>query len=266
LSQIEKKSAAYIKELEDKIIELSLGLKSKKNELNSVYETNHKIIGRLVHNLKNPVGVIFSFSEMILENIEDYTPEKLEKHVQIIKNSAEFSIQLLNSIAKYSQLQSPDSLFNFKLQNYLELLNNCIHEFHDLATKKNCAIIKNIPTNEVLIAIDEDEISLAITNLLRNALRFSPENSVISISVNENSNAIETIITDEGMGISEDNLPHIFEEYFVVNTFSEDKQKCIGLGLAIAKNIILRHKGKISVTSTLNKGTSFKISLPKKVK
>jgi signal transduction histidine kinase len=75
---------------------------------------------------------------------------------------------------------------------------------------------------------------------------------------------VETTITDQGIGISEADLPHIFEEFYVVNTYSEDKQKCIGLGLAIAKKIMELHKGNIDVNSIFEKASSFKLILPKK--
>ncbi|MDO9276688.1 MAG: hypothetical protein Q7T92_14240, partial [Lutibacter sp.] len=92
-----KNSDKYIQELEEKIIDLSLKLKSKTNEIKAADETTSKILGKLTHNLKNPVGVIFSFSEMMLEDLANYSTEKLEKHLQIIKNSATFSLALLDT-------------------------------------------------------------------------------------------------------------------------------------------------------------------------
>ncbi|MBL4939688.1 MAG: sensor histidine kinase, partial [Lutibacter sp.] len=74
---------------------------------------------------------------------------------------------------------------------------------------------------------------------------------------------INTCITDEGIGISETDLPNIFKEFYVVNTYSEDKQKCIGLGLTIANVVIQHHNGKITVTSEINKGTNVEMTLPK---
>lgn len=259
---VSKGSEEYIDELEEKIVDLSLRLKSKTNELNSVYELNTKTIGKLVHNLKNPIGIIFSFSEMILGDVENYSSEKLEKHLQIIKNSANFSIQLLNDIAKFSRLQSPNIVFNLKRQNYSELLNNVINQLNKLASEKNIVIIKDFPSTDVFFTFDEVEISQAINNIINNALRYSNENTTVTVTVTENENTVETVIADEGIGISEENLPNVLHEFFVVNTYSEGKQKCIGLGLAIANKIIQHHKGEISVTSTINKGSKFKITLP----
>ena len=256
-------SSAYISDLEDKIVDLSLQLKGKSNELDVVRESNKMSIGKLIHNLKNPVGVIFSFSDMIIEDIEDYTTDKLEKHLQIIKNSAEFSLQMLMQVAKNSQLQSPDLNYNFKSTNYIELINTIIKEFNLKASEKNIKIEQDFLETSINLMLDKAEISIALSNIINNAIRYSNENSTIKIIVKENSDTIETIVIDEGIGISEENISAIFNEFFVVNTYSEDKQKCIGLGLSIANKIINNHHGKILVTSKLNKETSFKITLPK---
>lgn len=264
MSEVNKSDEAYINELEDKIVDLSLRLKSTTNKLSSVSENHKNMIGKLAHNLKNPVGVIFSFSDMILEDLEEYTTEKLQKHLQIINKSANFSIQLLGMVAKYSQLQSLDFKYAFKPTNYINLVTSVLNEFTDLASKKNCTIATNIPSSTINLTIDESEISLAIRNIISNALRYSKNNSTITITVKELENTIETTITDEGIGISEEHLPQIFNDFFVVNTYSENKQKCIGLGLSIAQIIVKHHKGEILAESNLDGGSTFKVILPKK--
>lgn len=263
MAKTEKKSDKYIPELEEKIIDLSLKLKSKSNDLNAVIETNSKILGKLTHNLKNPVGVIFSFSEMMLEDLEDYSIEKLGKHLQIIKNSATFSLAFLDTISKYTRVNSPNYSLKPEQINYSELVNGIINDFSAKASEKNIGLEVNIPSSDIFLIIDKVEITQALSAVLNNALRYSNDNSTVNISVEELKNTVETTITDQGIGISETDLPNIFDEFYVVNTYSDDKQKCIGLGLAIAKKIIEKHKGKISANSILEKGTGFKIILPK---
>ncbi|MDP2069841.1 MAG: HAMP domain-containing sensor histidine kinase [Lutibacter sp.] len=264
MAKKEENSEKYIPALEEKIIDLSLKLKSKSNELNTVVETNSKILGKLTHNLKNPVGVIFSFSEMMLEDLEDYSIEKLGKHIQIIKNSATFSLAFLDTVSKYTRVQSPNFTLKTEQVNYVELVKSLINDFRTKASEKNIGLEVNVPSNDIFLTLDRNEISQALSAVLNNAMRYSNENSTIKITVEELKNTVETTITDQGIGISEADLPHIFEEFYVVNTYSEDKQKCIGLGLAIAKKIMELHKGKIAVNSIFEKGSSFKLILPKK--
>lgn len=257
-----KNTDKYIPELEEKIIDLSLKLKSKSAELNAAIETNSKILGKLTHNLKNPVGVVFSFSEMILEDLEDYSTDKLGKHIQIIKNSAAFSLAFLDTISKYTRVNSPNYSLKTERLNYSELVNGVINDFKAKASEKNIGLEMIFSANEIFLTIDNDEISQALSIVLNNALRYSNENSNVNITVEETKNTVETTITDQGIGISDTDLPHVFEEFYVVNTYSDDKQKCIGLGLAIAKKIIEKHKGKISANSIMEKGSRFKITLP----
>lgn len=263
MAKNDKNSKEYIQELEEKIIDLSLKLKSKTNALNVAHETTTKILGKLTHNLKNPVGVIFSFSEMMLEDLESYTVEKLEKHLLIIKNSAIFSLALLDTISKYSRVQSPNFVLKRAPLNYVELVREAVNDFKSEASEKSIGLNLIVPENGIFLTIDEAEITQALRSVLSNALRYSNENSTIAVTVAEQKNTVETNISDQGIGISETDLKNVFEEFYVVNTYSEDKQKCIGLGLAIAQKIVEHHQGIISVKSTLEKGSNFKIILPK---
>lgn len=256
---LEKRS----EELEDKIVELSLKLKNKEKELNDIVELNNLIFKKLIHNLKNPVGVSFSFSEMILESLPNYSPDKLQKHIEIIKNSSDFSLKFLNKLADYSRYQLPQLNFNFQHQNFNKFIIDVIEKAEQLAAKKNITIQYNLPNNSIDFKFDRTELEIAILNIIQNAIRYACENTNIQIEVVNNQLEIEIIISDNGMGIDEDNKFLIFNEFFVVNTYSDDKIKCIGLGLPIAQKIVKRHGGKITVKSELQVGSVFTITLPK---
>lgn len=256
-------SAVYVDELESKIVDLSLQLKAEKNKTYTIQEENFERIRKVTHNLKNPIGVAFSFAEMLESTGGNSSNEKFDKYIEIIKNSTDFSIKLLNSLSQMNRLKSPNFQFNTAEVGYTLLLNNALGKFNKTSENKQITISKKIPENNIFLTVNEIEIETVIRILIDNALRFSPNNSTIKVEVIEHEERIETIITDEGIGISESDLVNVFEEFYVVNTYSENKEKCIGLGLSIAKIIIENHKGTITVDSELNKGTCFKFSLPK---
>ena len=263
LDKNKKNNSAYITELEDSIVDLSLRLKSKNIELSS-YEKNSRILfGKLLHNLKNPVGVIYSFSEMILEYSKEPAPGKLEKHVDIINKSAAFSLKLLDSFSEYFNLFTSNTPFKYKPVNYIGFINTIVAQFNDLIEDKKVKIEMVVPKENVMLKIDSIRMTKAISNIITNGIRYSNDKATIKIVIREKQDTIETEITDNGIGISESDLPHIFDEFFVVNTYSKDKEKCIGLGLAISNKIIDEHRGKIKIKSALGKGSSFTISLPK---
>ena len=259
----QKDSANYIEELEDKIVELSLQLKAKNNQLHTIQEENYQRNRKVVHNLKNPIGVAFSFSEILASNGLDSPIEKFEKYVEIIKNSTDFSIQFLNALSKVNRLKSPTYSLNLAKVEYVSLLNKVVSEFTNEAESKQITISKKIPEDQLFVTLDKTEIESVIRILIQNAIRYSSSNSTITIEIIEHKDHVETIVTDEGIGISESDVANIFKEFYVVNTYSENKEKCIGLGLAIVKLILDYHKGTIVVNSTLNSGTCFKFSIPK---
>lgn len=253
----------YVSDLEEKIVDLSFKLKNKTSELEKQAELNSLVFKKLVHNLKNPVGIAFSFSEMMLQDFRNYTDEKSEKHLSIINNSSKFSIDLLNSFAFFSRYQLPDLKFHFLEQNFIVFINKVIGKIKPLAKEAGISINCNIPDSMAPIIFDETELGIAITNVLHNAIRYSNSNTSITIIVLESSKNVDVTIIDEGMGISEDNIHQVFNEFFVVNTYSADGKKCIGLGLPIARKIIEMHQGKITILSELEKGTKVCITIPK---
>jgi len=263
LKRTDKISSEYIQELENKIVDLSLKLKGKDLKLDTVEKENYERIRKLVHNLKNPIGIAYSFSEMIAENSEEISKEKLEKYIDVIKKSTDFSVEILNSIANLNRLKSPEFKLHIEKINYTEVLNTLLNDFKNEADKKNMKIIKNFPKTPIFVSFDKERIIEVIKILLNNSLRYSPNNTTIKIAVTETQDTVETEITDDGIGISESNLINVFNEFFVINTYSENKSKCIGLGLAIAKIILQHHKGEIQVRSELGKGSSFIFSFPK---
>jgi K+-sensing histidine kinase KdpD len=263
LSPIDKESEEYIQNLEEKIVELSLKLRQTNNQLITAGKENQKVLGKLTHNLKNPIGVISSFSEMMLEDLEDYTPEKMTKYLSAINNSAKFSINFLTSISKYTQVKSSEFELNLEKVNLIELIENLVIKLTKKADDKNITILKNYNKKELFLNIDVSEMGIALYNIIDNAIRYSDENTTVTIAINENNNKTEVVCLDEGIGISEANLRHIIEPFFVVNTYDNEKNKCIGLGLTVAKMIVEKHAGTLSIKSKLNEGSEFKILYPR---
>jgi len=255
----------YTDNLEEKVVELSLKLKGKNKELEDIIELNNLTFKKLIHNLKNPVGVSFSFSEMILEGLQNYTPDKLERHIEIIKNSSEFSLNLLNSFAEFHRYQSTDLKLYFANQNFSKVILEVLEKVKKKADEKGISIQTNLPEKDIEYYFDKTELAKAISNVLNNAIRYSSESTSVHLNIFESKNEINVIIADQGIGIEEMHLPFIFNDFFVVNTYSTDTKKCIGLGLPITKRILDIHSGKITVESQIGKGSTFTITLPKKL-
>ena len=248
--------------LRDEIIALKLALKKAGSELKDQRESHADIINKLSHDLKNPIGIIYSFIEMILENGENYDNEKLRKYLNVIKNSASFSIELLNNLAKYSNLLSDKMTLTLERTNYAKLLKSVLRSFEKQSKNKNITLIDNVGDEAVILNIDAHEMVIALSNIFNNAIRFSNQGSKISVDLEVNEGAVVTGISDEGIGIAAKHHKDIFKEFFTINTYDETKQKCVGLGLSLSDKIVMHHGGSIAVTSKMGKGTTFRIELP----
>lgn len=249
------------RELKDKIVELSFQLRTAKLELNEVKKENYDRIKHIVHNLKNPIGVAYSFSEMIVED-KNLSPEKNEKYLNVIKDSTKFSIDTLKALASINTLNSSHFSLNKSTVNYIDLIKQSLIVFQKSKKDRNISIQTDFPNEDIFLIMDSFEMEKVFINLLDNAVRFSDNDSSITIKIQKNKENIETLIIDEGIGILNENLPLIFNEFYTVNTYSQDSEKCIGLGLAFVKNILKAHKFNIKVESDFGKGTGFKIIMP----
>lgn len=248
--------------LKDEIISLRIALKNANAMLKEERESHAEIINKLSHDLKNPIGIIYSFIEMILEKGDNYDKEKRQKYLNVIKNSASFSIELLNNLAKYSNLLSKDMSLSLEKTNYSELLKSVTQSFEKQAESKGISLQDNLCNENVILIMDEHEITTAINNILSNAIRFSRQGSEINVELEIVDNVAVTRISDEGIGISEKHFKDIFKEFYTVNTYDEHRQKCVGLGLNLASKIVQFHNGKILIDSAPGKGSVFSIELP----
>ncbi len=252
---------SYIEQLEDKIVQLSMKHKNLSNNFNQYKKENKLLLGKLTHNLKNPIGVIYSFSEMMLENIENYNPEKLIKYSNVIYNSAEYSLDLLSTFAKAVSLKSDDFKLNIEYQNFHELINDIVTGFKKKYTDYNILLNTNAPIS-LKLNFDYSELKIALENIINNAISYSTSDTNINILVSTNEQELILSIEDEGIGIEPKYISKVFDEFFVVNTYDVHQKKSHGLGLTIAKKIISLHKGSIEIKSESNKGTIVLIKLP----
>ncbi len=249
--------------LKEEVSDLKSQLKIVSEKLEFLKTKQSYLIGKTIHNLKNPVGVSSSFAEMMLEDLEFYTPEKLKKHLTVIKTSCDFSLGLLNNLQYISKLESGKAPLKLLKKKYCKLVKSTVKEQQILANKRGIKLHLTIDCTDCELTLDPDEIKQALHNLINNAHRYSVENSEVAIRVFATDTHILTTITDQGIGIETSELETIFDVFKVVTTFSDDGKKCLGLGLTIAKEIIEQHQGEITITSTLKKGSTFTIKIPR---
>lgn len=247
--------------LEDKIVELSLKNKRLSAELEAIKNDNCKVINTLIHNLKNPVGSSFSFSEMLVENSAIFDEEKTTKYLSIIKNSSQYAIEILNAFAKLNSLKSTNFELNIRNENYNSFISNSIEFSKNKYADNNVSFNVNVEDN-IYCNFDKTELKYVIDQLINNAVRFSENNATISVNVKKNDTKIITTITDHGIGFEAENATKLFNEFYVENTYDVYQKKCLGLGLTFVKKIINLHKGSVTILNNLPTGTTVQFVLP----
>lgn len=255
VKELDETTPNYLNNLEDKIVELSLKLKAKENELNTHKMGELLLLKNFTHNLKNPIGNIMSFSDMILMSGEKISSEKQHKYLDIIQNASNFSMSLINTFSEYFILKNSNEILEKSTINVHQIILDEVDILKSWASERDITVEIKKTKESIYLNTNEKGIRKIVTNLIHNAIRFSKDNSRIFIELTQDEDTIEIKIIDQGIGISEVNLSKIFNEFFVCNTYDLYKIKCIGLGLSTSKTLTESLNGKLKVKSELNKGT-----------
>ncbi len=237
----------------------------QKNKLLSEVETlKTNFIGMMSHDLKTPLARIQGMTEIITSD-----PTTLSHHqreaLDTIKNSSEDLLKFISTILNYARIESQGLELNLQAKDVNQVIKEAIkkHEFH--ARLKQIQII---PELEPLFSIqmDSDLIRQVISNVLENAIKYSPEKSKILVTSEESDGKIIIQIADQGLGIPADELPNIFTKFFRSKNAKSSPIKGSGLGLYLAKYFIELHNGQITVESSPGEGSTFTVELPLKIK
>ena len=156
-------------------------------------------------------------------------------------------------------------ILNLKLNDVdlPELIKNVVDQLQVLAESKNQHLQVIWLQQNFHVKADEDRLSRILTNLLDNAMKFTPTNGTIRVAVDRrNEDTVTLTVQDSGPGIPSEALPHLFEPFFQVSDHQKSESGGLGLGLSIVKTLVDLHHGSITVDSELGKGTKFTISLP----
>jgi signal transduction histidine kinase len=222
------------------------------------------LLGFAAHDLRNPMSVINSYSEILIQVAENLDFNKLKNILHLIHTSSKFSLQLLNDILDYSKIESGTLDLQKIKVSYTRFLKQSVSQNEILSTQKNISIKLNVPGNDLIFEFDPRRLEQVLNNLISNAIKFSYPGGEITISVKDGDDYIETSVKDNGQGIPESDLEYLFEPFRQTSVKSTNNEKSTGLGLAIVKKIIDVHEGKIYVKSKVGEGSVFSFQLPKK--
>ena len=231
-------------------------------KIRSVNNFRKEFIANISHDLRSPLMVIKGYTETLQIKKEDIGSDESQKYLNYILESSKQTEGLLNQLLELSKLENNQIEVIKEPFDLMELVSDILNRFEIILKRKNIVVdfVKDNPIPYVFADISLME--RAVQNLLDNAIKYSPNNSKIILTLFENIGDIYCSIKDEGVGIEEKKLAKIFERY-ERGADVENENKSIGLGLAIVKRILEMHGANISVKSRINEGATFTFNIAK---
>lgn len=216
-------------------------------------------VANISHELKTPIGALSILSEAVLGASED--PAAIVKFATRMQIEAKRLSDLVQEIINLSRLQDDDPLKNAKVLDLSVLIGEAIDASRLAAEARNISLIY-VNKSELQVLGDRSQIEMAISNLVENAINYSPDGTRVAIALRERDGLAEISISDQGLGIPEKEIDRIFERFYRVDPARSRLTGGTGLGLSIVKHVVTNHGGDVSVWSVEGSGSTFTIRLP----
>ncbi|NOU52026.1 response regulator [Pseudoalteromonas sp. JBTF-M23] len=222
-----------------------------------------EFLANMSHELRTPMHSILSFARFGLDKLAagEVPIDKLEKYLSRIETSGERLLLLLNNLLDLSKLDAGRFPFNPSAQDICAIIKTAIDDVSGSALAKHILLKLSAPKAPLLVFCDQEQMNQVFRNLLGNAIKFSPDGGVVQIKVLSASDKVSIEICDQGVGIPEDELTHIFSK-FAQSSTTNSGAGGTGLGLAICKEFVALHKGSIYATNNDDVGATLHIEIP----
>ena len=236
--------------------ELSSTLNYSKNELKKTEELRRDLMANVSHDLKTPLTMIKAYAEMGRDLHKD-NKKKRDKDMNTIIDEVDRLTLLVNDITTLSKMQSNIDVLESENFNLIELITEILKRYEVYSELDDYKFIFNYNKDDIIINADKKKIEQVIYNLINNAINYAGEDNSVTINIIDRVNDIVIEIIDTGKGISENDIPYIWDRYY--KNKKEHKRNLVGtgLGLSIVKNIFLLHGYEYGVNSKKNEGSTF---------
>lgn len=256
-ARIEFKSMGDERQLGEMFNEMADILTVNIDKLKQVENLRRELIANVSHDLRTPIAIIRGYVETLQMKEETITIEERKQYINTVRESAEKLERLVNELFELSKLEANQVLAKKEPFIISELVSDISNKYQLIAETKNISISTVLSKELPPVFADISLIERVMQNLIDNALKFTPSGGKIEIkTLKSTDNNIEISVTDNGIGIPENDREQIFARYYKANNFT-DLKNSTGLGLAIAKKILDLHQSTLDLVSVENSGSSF---------
>lgn len=218
-----------------------------------------ELISTVSHELRTPMSSIMGFAELLLTR--KLSPDRSKQYIEVIHTQAERLTKLISDFLDIQRIESGKHEFIKQRVSFDEVINNALNLFRD-TDEKHKLTFEYASTMPLEVECDADKLIQVLSNLLSNALKYSPQGGDVNIRAVAEEGFLKVSVSDQGLGIPQDAQAKLFSKFFRVDNDDRREIGGTGLGLAICKEIILAHGGKIWAESTYGQGATFYFTLP----
>lgn len=236
-------------------------LKESEARLSKLLAGKDRFFSIIGHDLKNPFSSILGFSELLIDQLQKKEYEEAEEYARIIQHSSKQTLDLLSNLLVWAQSQTDTTEYHPEPFELKSVIDELIDLLGDSLHYKSISILNNVSSNISLVA-DKAMITLVLRNLLSNGIKFTHSGGEIQIQAEKNLKQVTVSIADNGVGIPIERLYRLFNTETTYSTKGTNNESGTGLGLLLCKDFIEMHGGRIWAESTINRGSTFRFTIP----
>jgi signal transduction histidine kinase len=233
--------------------------KFEAQKLHEVDEMKSSFFANISHEFRTPLTLILGLAKRIIERTKEI---KTKEDATVVQRSAKRLHKLVNQLLDLSRLEAGSMKLQTCKKNIIPFLKGLVLSFASFAERKRIKLSFHSEEDNIEVFFDRDKVEKIVTNLISNAFKFTAEGGTIDVRVKRADKDLVIEVADTGMGISKDKLDKIFDRFYMADDTHKRREEGTGIGLALTKELVELHKGKILVESEEGKGTTFTVRLP----
>jgi len=248
--------------LESKVQERTKQLQEALREVQDISKTKSDFISAVSHELRTPLTSIKGYASILMDGKLGDIPDQVKQRLGKINTHSDNLVGLINNLLDISRIESGRVEMNFGKCELKHIIENVRDLLTPQMKDKEIMFQTDLDPKSPTMQLDSSQIERVFINLVGNAIKFTPIKGVICIKTQVNGDIVNVQVTDNGIGIPEEDIRRLFEQFFRVDNEINQNVKGTGLGLALAKKIVEAHGGSMWVTSVVKQGTTFHFNLP----
>jgi PAS domain S-box-containing protein len=237
-------------------------LNKKLHSMEELDKLKSEFVSKVSHELRTPLAIIKESLNLVFEGILGGISERQKDVLGQANNYVSHLQRLIEELLDFSRIETGRMKLRYTMVNIKDLINNSADYYKKLSFEKDIDLVYHLPKKDINVFLDGEKILQVLNNLLDNALKFTERGGKVTISLKVLTDKIIVEVADNGIGISKNEFNKLFNKFSQVSNSHKVKNKGIGLGLSIAKEIVERHGGSIWAKSRIGVGSKFYFSLP----